>query len=324
MENLQLPPEIQVILERYLAGGPLSPDESGKLTEWIGMSEENRDLFVDLSQMEFNVRGALEEPEARWGRLERQLKMRRLRVLKKVMKYAAVLVVGVVGAWSLLQLRGASQPQVFTCSAGSSPAVITLPDGSSVKLGSNSTLIYNDRFNVDNRDTRLIGEAFFVVEKGGKVPFNVAAGSNEIHVTGTMFNVNARVDTMFVATLVEGSIVYENRLTRNRATLSKGTVLRYNSLTHRINTSETSLTAEDFLENEHQFTSVPLKHILEKMGEIYGLKIMCDDPDALKRVYRASFFEGENEEEFLEIVSELCSLDYRYLSDTSVLLSARD
>lgn len=324
MRELLLPPEIEEILERYIAGETLQQGEKAKLEGWMNEMPANREMFVELAQTEFDVRGVLEEPAAQWVKLEKQLRRQRMRRVWRYARYAAAaVIVFVVGATAWTLGRGEVQPQVFSCSAGNSPALITLPDGSSVKLGSNSTLIYNDRFNIDNRDTRLIGEAFFVVEKGGKLPFNVTSGANEIHVTGTMFNLNARTDTMFVATLVEGSIVYENSLTQTRTKLAAGTVLRYNSLTHRINTAKTSLTADDFLENEHLFASVTLKHILEKMGELYGLKIMCDDPEALGRVYRASFFEGENEEEFFEIVSELCSLDYRYVSDNSVILTSR-
>lgn len=315
--------DIQEILEHYIAGTQLTPQQHEMLHEWISQSPENKEFFMGLANTEFDVRAVFEQPEADWSDFEKQLKTVRYRKYGQWLRYAAVVMICVAGfgLWNMLKEKPA--PQLFTCSAGDSPAMIVLPDGSSVKLGSNSTLIYNDRFNIDNRNTRLIGEAFFVVDKGHQIPFNVASGSHEITVTGTMFNVSARIDTVFVATLVEGSIIYENVLSHTRTRLAPGTTLRYNTITHRINTTNSTLTATDFLENEHLFSAVPLNQILEKMGELYGLKILCDDTEALHRIYRTSFFEGEDANEFLEIVSELCSLNYRYVNDNCVVLSSK-
>lgn len=323
MRQPTLSPEIQEILEHYLAGSGISDREQQALSDWIAESPDNKELFTDLNHTEFDLRSTLEEPERNWQAFEKRLKRNRFRKITRYLRYAAVVMVCVAGfgLWNLL--REEPKPRLFTCSAGDSPAMIILPDGSSVKLGSNSTLIYNDRFNVDNRNTRLIGEAFFVVDKGHELPFSVTSGSHEITVTGTMFNVSARIDTVFVATLVEGSIIYENALSNTRTKLVAGTTLRYNTITHRINTTKSNLTATDFLENEHLFSAVPLRNILEKMGELYGLKILCNDTEALHKVYRTSFFEGEDANEFLEIVGELCSLDYRYVNDNCVILSSK-
>lgn len=72
-------------------------------------------------------------------------------------------------------------------------ATLTLPDGSTVKLNSGTTVSYRRSFGWFSRSVELDGEAFFDVQKDQK-DFVVGAFNGSVRVLGTRFNVRSRGD----------------------------------------------------------------------------------------------------------------------------------
>lgn len=82
-----------------------------------------------------------------------------------------------------------------------------LPDGSRVKLNSDSKLRYPKSFSGTKREVYLSGEAFFDVKKDRAHPFIIHAGKMTIRVLGTAFNVKAYADEPSAeTTLLRGTI----------------------------------------------------------------------------------------------------------------------
>ena len=69
--------------------------------------------------------------------------------------------------------------------------VVFLPDKSLVYLNKNSTLIYDERFNEDERIVYLKGESFFKISHNPDKPFIVYTDYSKTKVLGTTFNINA-------------------------------------------------------------------------------------------------------------------------------------
>jgi ferric-dicitrate binding protein FerR (iron transport regulator) len=67
---------------------------------------------------------------------------------------------------------------------------IRLPDGSQVKLNSNSNISISENFS-QNRNVKLTGEAFFNVASDSLHPFVVSTAHFQTKVLGTSFNVQA-------------------------------------------------------------------------------------------------------------------------------------
>lgn len=85
---------------------------------------------------------------------------------------------------------------------------ITLADGTTVWINSESTLIYPEKFDKDKRVVYLVGEANFHVTKSAEKPFIVQTSKMSIKVLGTKFNVEAYPDASeIVTTLEEGKIM---------------------------------------------------------------------------------------------------------------------
>lgn len=82
---------------------------------------------------------------------------------------------------------------------------VNLPDGSEVELNLGSELRFTN-YKDQRRVTLIKGEAFFKVSHDSQHPFVVHAGSGQVKVTGTQFNVWKYEDQVKV-TLVEGSVL---------------------------------------------------------------------------------------------------------------------
>jgi ferric-dicitrate binding protein FerR (iron transport regulator) len=84
---------------------------------------------------------------------------------------------------------------------------ITLSDGSRVWLNAASSLRFPAVFQGNERKVELTGEAYFEVAKNSRAPFLVEAGSMQVRVLGTDFNVMAYSDEDQVrTTLINGSV----------------------------------------------------------------------------------------------------------------------
>jgi ferric-dicitrate binding protein FerR (iron transport regulator) len=84
---------------------------------------------------------------------------------------------------------------------------VTLPDGTSVWLNSNSNLVYPDSFTGDHRIVELDGEAYFEVAKDERKPFIVKTDKYNVEVLGTAFNLEAyATKPVFKTTLFEGKV----------------------------------------------------------------------------------------------------------------------
>lgn len=85
--------------------------------------------------------------------------------------------------------------------------VVKLEDGTEVMLNAESSLVYPEHFNAEERRVQIIGEAYFKVAKNPDKPFYVESNGQLIRVTGTEFNVNSyNEESNVYTTLVSGSV----------------------------------------------------------------------------------------------------------------------
>ena len=131
----------------------------------------------------------------------------------RIVVAAAVIAVLSVTAWNfslLHELQNANSSFLAEVPAGDK-VQLTLPDKSSVKLNSESSLSY--AYVNGKRVARLKGEGYFQVSKDRKHPFVVQVGNLNIEVLGTCFNVYSYEENDFVETsLIEGSVrLYDSK-----------------------------------------------------------------------------------------------------------------
>ncbi len=152
-------------------------------------------------------------------------------------KVAAVLMLAFVASitWYFFRSKPIIDPgtayQVYQ-TVSRQKSTITLPDGSVVKLNSESTLTYPEEFTDDVRKVQLEGEAFFEVARSPDKPFLVRSGKVTTTVLGTSFNIRAYPDdkdiTIAVATGKVSIMSQDNEKQLPPLTLTPNEVASYN------------------------------------------------------------------------------------------------
>ncbi|MDN5217102.1 DUF4974 domain-containing protein [Fulvivirgaceae bacterium BMA12] len=99
-------------------------------------------------------------------------------------------------------------------------STVMLPDGSKVKLNSQSNLQYEEDYEKGERKVYLRGEAFFEVVENPSKPFTVYAGNISTTALGTSFNVKAYPeDEIIEVYLVTGKVEVKNVADQTNLTL---------------------------------------------------------------------------------------------------------
>lgn len=111
--------------------------------------------------------------------------------------------------------------------AQASQRQVTLPDGSKVELNLGTQLTFSDYKN-ERRVTLNRGEAFFDVSHNATHPFVVRAGSGQIKVTGTQFNV-WKLDGKVQVILLRGSVLVNSDSSHAGLALTPGMQASYSS-----------------------------------------------------------------------------------------------
>ncbi|MGQ7855025.1 FecR family protein [Pedobacter sp. WC2501] len=167
---------------------------------------------------------------------------------------------------------------------------ITLPDGSMVTLNANSQIKYDKNWNKSEiREVWISGEAFLKVNhlhKTGEIQnherFIVHTGAVNVEVLGTSFNVNDRRGRTEVA-LLEGKISLDLKTGETKPLiLAPGDIAEYANgklLKKSINVAEYA----SWKDGKLYFRNVPLVKIFDYIEDIYGYKVVVDDPKILEK-----------------------------------------
>lgn len=223
---------------------------------------------------------------------------------------AAVAVIALlsVTGWniSVMQKKNSDAPFLAEVPAGNK-VQLTLPDKSSVKLNSESTLSYT--YQNGKRVVKLAGEAYFHVSKDKEHPFVVQMGDLNIEVLGTSFNVCLDNDNNSIETsLIEGSIrLYDSKYPSEAFILKPNQKAVYSgnrkiSLYNTDNVKETAWTRDHLV-----FESEKLSSVFHKMERWYGVSIELQCPDIANDRISGSF---KNEQ--LPYVMEALKIQYGF------------
>ena len=164
----------------------------------------------------FNLRGkvaflhTLSREDQLWNRINRQLHRKKL--VWSWGKYAAIIFLSFICGSLLIYFIGASVHKPLMASITSPRGQITsltLFDGTTVWLNSESTIKYSSDFGKRKRNVYVQGEAYFEVTHDRKKPFIVHLGNSQVKVYGTKFNVIAYPGTDHIeAVLMKGKIEF--------------------------------------------------------------------------------------------------------------------
>lgn len=216
-----------------------------------------------------------------------------------------------------------------------SKTTINLPDGSIVVLNAGSKLTYNKAFGISSRKATLTGEAYFDVRKNPAMPFVVHAGSVDIWVKGTTFNLKAYPkDSTIEAALLTGIIELVSQKNPKRKILlqpNEKIIVNHSTFNKQAspsNTSRATLNNETislskmtfdpvdssfaeiaWLQNKLIFRSEPFSGLARNMERRYGTTIKFLDDQVSELVFTGSFME-ETLPEALEALKSTVPFHY--------------
>ncbi len=153
---------------------------------------------------------------------------------------------------------------------------ITLADKSVVTLNENSQLNYPTAFNnAENRVVSIVGEAFFNIQSNPNQPFIVKAGSSEIKVLGTSFNVKAGIDAQeLIVSVVEGTVECRGFGDQKPITLSQGQQANFDQRSGRmIRRDMPHLNDLAWYTRQLSFEMTPFQEVIRSIEILYGLKL---------------------------------------------------
>ncbi len=156
---------------------------------------------------------------------------------------------------------------------------IRLADGSTVNLNQRARLSVN----AGGREVWLEGEAFFSVSHGTE-PFTVhTAHSLDVTVLGTAFNVNAGAGGTQVV-LNSGRV--KVGVGETQVTLRPGEMADYNAASGKLLRQQAdTLLATSWKYDLLAFKARPLKEVMKKLSEQYGLDVVFDHTEAENLVF---------------------------------------
>jgi len=141
---------------------------------------------------------------------------------------------------------------------------ITLSDGTKVWLNAGSSLRFPIKFSAAQRRVEITGEAYFEVARNATKPFFVSAGSEEIKVLGTHFNVNAYADEQMVkTTLLEGSVKINDK------TLLQPGEAYGNGIVSKVDADASVAWVFGYFQFEH----ADIRSVMRQLSRWYGVEV---------------------------------------------------
>jgi ferric-dicitrate binding protein FerR (iron transport regulator) len=303
------------IFKRFYTGLQTKRDEKELLE-----SDKINSMMEEQWEHPEAVKGQLKAPDfdAIFSRIEQkaytETKVRRFPVYRLVAGIA--LLAGLTAALYFFFQKDTVIKQLQFATAPGEIKSFSLPDGSTLWLGENSSVSYPANF-TDSRVIDMEGLVFFKVIKNN-TPFKVNAGMLSVEVTGTSFSVSNYKNTNEIeATLVEGAVNITDSKGQLIKQLKPNEKIIFNKASgsfevKNVNAKELTLWKESKL----IFNNTSLIDIANELGKRYGIHFEVDESVA---AYNFTFsLSDETLGETLSLIRSMAPVDATQKGDTVV------
>lgn len=288
---------MKTLLQRYIKG-EVSEKERQEILLWLEESPEHMNEYMALRKLYDISLWSLSSEERQKKKIN--ISLRRFTI--EALKIAAILLIGIIGAWKLLyNSENLPQMQIVHAPAGQRLELI-LADGTKVWLNAGSTLKFPDHFRNNARDVILDGEGYFAVTHDKKRPFTVQTKKCAEHVLGTEFNVRAYNNSDFFETaLIKGSVEVSIANMKNRLRLKPNEVLSMNKeeVTTGIISDHNYFKWKEGL---FCFENETVGSLIEKLQIYYDVTIDVQNKSLLKYRYSGKFRIKDGVEHVLKVL----------------------
>lgn len=337
----------KAIIDKYFRN-QATPQETKKILEWFE-TPEGQNYLHERIEADFNLvdREELKPfvPELGSDQLYESIK-KRININKKpladkrtsdwlspVLKVAAVFAVILTTSIfystqtvDVIDEIIESEPVVFQTD-DIRQSIITLRDGSVVRLNHNSELVVSENFLDGTREVSLKGEAYFEIEHDSDQPFIIYAKQSSLEVLGTAFNVRSLTNTNNVqVAVVDGSVSFTNESDeekRQSVVLSKGQFGYLDVGKEIIEVDD--IAVENYLAWKNGrlvFEELTLTQVCTQLNRLYQIECSYENEEVIGLQFTANF-SNDSLEKTLSVISLTLNLDYRK-SENQVFWSHKD
>lgn len=226
---------------------------------------------------------------------------RRRRFWKVAERVAAILLIPVAVSSALLLHAGKAGPVTWSeaYTVAGQTRTVTLCDGSTIRLGPQSHLIYPSTFDGEVRKVFLEGEAYADIAHIDGYPFEIRSEDITVAVYGTEFNFSSHLsDSECELLLVDGSveIKIDGQDDVHAIRMKSGDGVRYDRSTGSVEKQRFS--TDTYLANVHrgglQFINRRLDDIAKCLERKFRATIVIEDETLAGERFFASFINGED------------------------------
>ncbi|MEO1011951.1 MAG: FecR domain-containing protein [Bacteroidota bacterium] len=204
---------------------------------------------------------------------------------------------------------------------------LTLPDGTTVRLNSGSTLTFPETFHeFENREVTLSGEGFFEVTHNPNKPFVIRTGNVTTKVLGTSFNVNAYPENEEVSvTVATGKVqVISNRdgATDKEVLVMPNAQALFNKTKGTLDVSQVAIDRYlNWKDGILRFDDVTLAEAVKLLRRWYGVEFVFGKEE-LASCHITAISDNEPLAVFLESMKHVKKeLNYEYVEDNKILIN---
>lgn len=290
--------QVNILILKHLEG-LASTEENALLDAWLKEDDRHRQHFDQLRQVAEQL-GQMDwrlelDREADWQKVKARLEEEKEpagRIARlpwsRLARYAAAVAFLAAFGWLLYAwLKPQASPPVAerVVALRGETRQLNLPDGSTVRLNSDSYLSVPPSFGKGERRLQLSGEAYFEVAENARQPFIVDIGPANVRVLGTAFNLKAYSGSPLASLSVKEGSVRFSSVAAEGLEVQAGQAAEYDIPAAAFRRApydpETSLA---WLEGRLVFKDTPLREVFLALERRYNVQI-ADQAGIGERLY---------------------------------------
>ncbi|MBN2520100.1 MAG: FecR domain-containing protein [Bacteroidales bacterium] len=312
--------------------GEASEEENKIVNNWITESEENEKSYAEIKnswniigladiENEIDVSGALNKVKSKIA-----IQPRIIHLTRYIRIAAAVLIAVFLGTGIYYYSVNYNQYAEINTKTEQN-MVKTLDDGTIVYLNANSKLKYPKKFEKNNREIELTGEAFFEVEPDKNRPFIINTGNSKITVLGTSFNVNAYSSAEnTVVTVNTGKVQFSKTNILGKTTEN---IILEKGQKGILNKSLNQIKADKIANENHlawrtkimTFNETPMCEVKQTLESVYQIPVIIEDEEIKNLKFTTSTgFNGDDIKTVIHVIERTLNI-YSEFNDGKIIFT---
>ncbi len=316
--------DYEKILDFIYNHQPVPDDIRIAIRDWMLQHEDDPELsssMLSIWNNEFGKNSGTFDPMALTRLLNdissNGTKVRKTRKfnISKLIRYAAVVAaVCLTSIVTYVSTKSNEDKETILITAKGSTGEFTLPDGTNVRLNSDTRLTYDSKSFMSDGKRRVSveGEAFFDVTKDAGNPFVVQLTDMEVEVLGTSFDVrNYSFSSKEEVVLLTGKVKVEGKDIKKPVTIYPDQRFVLNRANGDCNVEKTAaINYCRWIEPRLKLENEPLGDILITLSRKYSVELEIEkNVDLNKRI--SLTLQNDALEDLMPVISYLTDINYR-------------